>query len=1070
MTNHRWERHGSVVGLRRWVLLGIAVTLGSGWPALAQVVPESAYAALRWRLVGPFRGGRVLAVAGIPGDPTTFYFGSVGGGVWKTANAGLTWEPLFDHEPTASIGALAVAPSDPMVIYVGTGEAALRSDISFGTGVYKSTDGGAHWSHLGLDDTRHIGRILVDRRNPDVVLVAALGHAFGPNPERGVFRSTDGGRTWQNVLYKDAATGAIDLAVDPSDADVVYAALWRAHRPPWSQYPPDEGPGSGLYRSTDGGQTWAPIGGQGLPVGPLGRIGVAVARGPEGPRVYALVGARQGSGLYRSDDGGATWRLAGADPRITNRNWYFCRVTVDPRNPDVVYVPNVALLRSSDGGATFEAIKGAPGGDDYHELWIDPQAATRMIVGSDQGATVSLDAGRTWSSWYNQPTAQFYHVATDDQFPYRVYGAQQDAGTAATVSRSDYGEITFRDWQPVGAGESGYIAPDPLHPGIVYGGDAYGGAWRFDRTTGQSQDISPWPVSFFGQPMPERKYRFTWTSPLVFDRLDAHVLYLGAEVLLRTRDGGLHWEAISPDLTGARPAARSAAGPVTVANAAARGYGVIYSVAPSPLRGGVIWIGTDDGLIQLTTDAGQHWHDVTPAGLESWSKISVIEASPFDPGAAYAAVDRHRLDDFAPHLHRTRDYGRHWTPISEGIEPTAYVQVVRADPGRRGLLYAGTETGVYVSFDDGEHWQSLQLNLPPASVRDLVVHDHDLVAATHGRAFWILDDLTPLEQLGDSVVRSSAHLFRPKPVIRIRRSENHDTPLPPEEPRGTNPPAGAIIAYYLGTTPAGAVTLEIADARGTLVRRFASDAPEASPPEPPQFAQEWLPRATPLTRHPGVNRLVWDLRYPPPPTERHSYSIAAIAGQGTVAEPEGPLVLPGSYRITLTVREQSSVQPLRVELDPRVRVTRDALASQLRLALEVWNALAEQRTLHDAADALVRDLRGLAARDLDAETRSALGTLQQDAERLARAARSADLGGLETAVESADRAPTQQSREAFADLEGRLARTRRQWHELVARDLAALNVRLGQRGLAPLRAATERPERIELPPGTGGGR
>ncbi len=1066
MTGQSFARWAVVVA--QAALLVAAVAQGGGRAALAQSVPESSYAALRWRLIGPFRGGRVLTVAGIPGDPTTFYFGSVDGGVWKTPNAGVTWEPLFDHEPVASIGALALAPSDPSVIYVGTGEPDMRSNITFGAGVYKSSDGGAHWAHLGLDDTRHIGKIVVDPRNPSVVLVAALGHAYGPNTERGVFRSADGGRTWDRVLYKDAETGAIDLALDPGDPEQMYAALWQARRTPWSQYPPDEGPGSGLYRSGDGGKTWAPVGGRGLPAGPLGRIGLATARGPEGARVYALVGAREGAGLYRSDDAGATWRLVGADPRITSRNWYFCRVTVDPRNPAVVYVPNVALLRSTDGGATFEAIKGAPGGDDYHELWVDPQVGTRMIVGSDQGATVSLDGGRTWSSWYNQPTAQFYHVATDGQFPYRVYGAQQDAGTAATLSRSDYGEITFRDWQPVGAGESGYIAPDPLHPEIVYGGDASGGAWRFDRTTGQSQDIAPWPLSFFGQPMPERKYRFTWTSPLVFDRLDPATLYLGAQVLFRTRDGGLHWDAISPDLAGAQPEGRSQSGPVSVANARARGYGVIYSVAPSPLQKGLIWVGTDDGLIQLTTDAGQTWRNVTPPGLEPWSKISLIEASPVAAGAAYAAVDRHRLDDFAPYIYRTRDYGQHWTTLGRGIAPHAYVQVVRADPARAGLLYAGTELGVYVSFNDGDDWQPLQLNLPTVSVRDLAVHDHDLVAATHGRAFWILDDVTPLEQLNDTVLRSSAHLFRPARAIRIRRSENRDTPLPPEEPHGTNPPAGAIIDYYLGTVPAGPITLEVRDGGGHLVRRFSSDAGPPAPQEPPpQIAAEWLPHPEPLPRRAGLNRFVWNLRYPPPPAERHGYSMAAIAGQGTVEEPEGPLVLPGEYRVTLTVAGQTYSERLQVELDPRVHVTVTALADQLRLALEIWNANAQEYALHRTAEALADQVRGLLGRDLDAETRSAAAALEQELQRFGRGSRAADLRGLETAVTSADRAPTTQSRVAFDELSRRLAAEQTRWQELATRDLASLNTRLALRGLAPLRPALEPAEHVEIRATTG---
>ena len=1073
MSELRSARNGRPAGVPGLGGLGLgflaaSIMLGAGGPsrlACAQSVlpPETSYAALRWRLIGPHRGGRVLAVAGIPGDATTFYFGAVDGGVWRTTNAGLTWEPLFDREPVASVGALAIAPSNPKVVYVGTGEASIRSDITFGAGVYKSTDGGARWRFVGLEDTRHIGRILIDPKNPDVVLVAALGHAYGPNPERGVFRSTDGGRTWAKVLYKNPDTGAIDLASDPDDPHVVYAALWQARRPAWSQYPPDEGPGSGLYRSSDGGATWTELTGHGLPAGPLGRIGLAVARGKHGARVYALVGADKGAGVYRSDDAGDSWRLAGSDPRITSRNWYFCRIAVDPRDPDVVYVPNVALLRSTDGGKTFTAIKGAPGGDDYHELWIDPHAPARMIVGSDQGATISLDGGATWSSWYNQPTAQFYHVVTDDQFPYRVYGAQQDAGTAGITSRSDYGEITFRDWAPIGAGESGYIAPDPLNPDIIYGGDTYGGVFRFDRTTGQAQDISPWPVSTFGRPMPQRKYRFTWTSPLVFDRLDRHTLYHGAQVLFRTRDGGLHWDAISPDLTGANPEAQAETGAVTIADAAARGYGVIYTIAPSPLFAGLIWVGTDDGLIHVTTDGGGHWQNVTPEGLAPWSKVTLIEASPLDAGTAYAAVDRHRLDDFAPYIYRTRDSGRHWVRIDGGIAPHAYVHVVRADPARAGLLYAGTETGVYVSFDDGEHWQSLQLNLPPASVRDLAVHDNDLVAGTHGRSFWVLDDVTPLQQLGDEVSRSHAHLFRPERAIRLRHSENRDTPLPPEEPHGTNPPAGAVIDYYLAAAAAGSVTLEILDRDGRLLRRFSSDERAEPPKEPPQFTSAWLPRAEPPTRHAGLNRFVWDLRYPRPPVDRYGYSIAAVVGQGTVEEPQGPLVLPGEYRVRLTVGSESDTQPLRVEMDPRVHVPAGALADQLRLALEIWNALADEDALRGAVRQLGDDLRTLERRSLDDATRGAIVSLEQRADSLGRALSGGDLADLETVVGSADREPTQQSRDVFDELSGRLGQARRRWEQIQMQEVAAVNDLLRRSGLPPVRAVAAQPEHIEIP-------
>src|SRR5437660_1480127 len=925
---------------RSVLLLGLVACALAPAVARAQTIPPRAYGALRWRLIGPHRGGRVLAVAGVPGDPATFYFGAVDGGVWRTRNAGVTWEPLFDTQPIASIG----------------------------------------------------------------------------------------------------------LAADPADPQIVYAALYQARRTPWEQYAPNEGPGSGLYKSSDGGATWTPLTGHGLPAGPLGRIGLAVGGGRDG-RVYALIGAKTEQGLYRSDDRGATWRLAGSDPRLTSRNWYFCRVTVDPENSDVVYVPNVALLESSDGGRTFRVLKGQPGGDDYHELWVDPRSATRMIVGSDQGAVITLDGGRTWSSWFNQPTAQFYHVVTDDAFPYRVYGAQQDVGTAGVASRSDFGEITFRDWAPVGAGESGYIAPDPLDPDLVYGGDTYGGVHRFDRRTGQSQGTSPWPVSSLGVPMPQRKYRFTWTSPLVFDRVDRHALYLGAQMVLRTRDGGLHWEAISPDLTGAagRPTATDTGLPA-VADAAARGYGVVYTIAPSPRAAGLLWVGSDDGLMHRTTDGGGHWQNVTPQGLPPWSTVSLLEASPFDTAAAYAAVDRHRVDDFAPYIYRTRDGGAHWTRADSGIAPQAYVQAVRADPERPGLLYAGTETGVYVSFDDGDHWQSLQLNLPIASVRDLAVHGRDLIAATHGRSFWVLDDLTPLRQLGDSALRAPVHLFAPAPGVRLRRSVSNDTPLPPEEPHGANPPAGAVIDYLLQAVPGGPVTVEIRDARGAVVRRFSSEDHAAPPAEPPQIADEWLPRLDPPTRNVGLNRFVWDLRYPPPPAARYGYSIAAIAGPGTVAEPQGPLVLPGVYEVRLGVAGQTYARSLRIELDPRVHVADSALVAQLRLGLDIWNAMAQQHALAGSLRSARDQIRALAGRSLDRATQASLTALEGLADSLARAAGGAgdELAGLETAVESADRGPSEQGRVVFAAQRERVAGAARRWQQVLTSQLPALNARLGR--------------------------
>ena len=937
------------------------------WATLAQAQPR-----MQWRLVGPFRGGRALAIEGVAGDPATFYFGGVAGGVWKSGNAGRTWEPLTDAQPLASVGALALAPSDPNVIYVGSGEVDLRSDITYGNGMWKSTDGGHAWTHLGLDSTRQIGRILVDPHDPNTLLVAAFGHSYGPNADRGVYRSTDGGQTWQKTLYRNERAGAIDLAWDPKDPHVVYAALWEAHRPPWSQYPPIEGPGGGVFKSTDEGVTWTEL--SGLPADG-GRIGLATARGV----VYAIC---EGKGLFRSDDAGATWHETSTDPRL-GRGWYFGQIFVDPSNPDVVYAPNVAILKSADGGRTFTAIKGNPGGDDYHYMWIDPTNGRHVAFASDQGVGISFDGGTTWSSWFNQPTAQFYHVITDNRWPYWIYGAQQDAGSMGVISRSDYGTITYRDWMLPGAGESGMIAIDPADSNIIYGGNTYGGLLRFDRTTSQTQDIQPWPRDAFDVPLDQRKFRFTWTSPIVFDPIDKQSLYMGSQRLLRTMDGGLHWELASPALS------RSDSG-------------VIYAVAPSPKREGLIWAGSDDGRIEVTLDRGLHWSDVTPQGLAPWSKASIIDASALDSATAYVAVDRHRLDDIAPYIYKTHDLGKHWSRADQGIPFGAYVRAVRADPVRKGLLYAGTELGVYVSVDDGEHWKSLQLNLPVSPIHDLVIHDGDLIVATHGRSFWVLDDIEPLRETAPT----SAHLFAPAKAVRIRRSANLDTPLPPETPHGDNPPAGAIIDYYLPSHET--VSLDILDAQGTVVRHFQSDQPGdstivSSPKHPPSFTSDWLPRPVILPADSGLNRFVWNLRYARPPAPSYEYSIAAIPGQGTVGEPEGPLVVPGTYRVRLTVGSATQTQPLRIVLDPRVRVAPTVLTSQLRVAKQIWNAMAE-------AEALTR-----AAGD------SAMESVHANAI-------AGGLAHLLNMVESADRSPTAPVQDALADYRAQLTAARTKLH------------------------------------------
>jgi photosystem II stability/assembly factor-like uncharacterized protein len=1001
-------------------------------PLFAQQVDPSLISGLRWRMIGPFRGGPSIAVNGVQSQPNVYYFGSVGGGVWKSVNAGETWEPIFDDQPIASVGALAVAPSDPNVIYVGTGEADFRSDLSYGNGMYKSSDGGKTWSHIGLRDSRHIARIVVDPRNPGRVLVAALGDAYSPNPERGVFQSTDGGATWQKVLYKDENIGAIDLAADPDDPQTFYAGLLHDQRPPWSTYPPFTTSGA-IYKSTDGGANWKQITGGGLPAGDWGRVGLAVARGTHGRRVYALIDAHDG-GLFRSDDGGATWTLVGSDPRIRGRLWYFCEVTVDPKDPDTVYLPNVSLYRSADGGKTFAGIKGAPGGDDYHSLWIDPSNPQRMIFGSDQGVGVSVDGGKSWSSWYNQPTAQIYHVAVDNQFPYHVYGAQQDSGTLDTTSRGNDGSITFRDWHPAGAGESGYIVPDPADPNIVYGGGTYGELFRYDKRTGQSQNIAPEAVRMFGADPAKAAYRFTWTSPLVFSPHDPHVLYFGSQSLLRTTDRGMSWRKISPDLTGSDPNAAHD-GPLTVENARQRGHGVIYTIAPSPLKEGQIWVGTDTGLVQLTRDGGKTWNDVTPPGLTPWSKISMLEASRFDAGTAYAAVDRHRLSDIGPHVYRTHDFGKSWTPIVSGIADGAFVRAVREDSARKGLIFAGTELGVYFSIDDGDHWQALQLNLPAAPVHDIAVKNNDLVIATHGRAFWILDDITPLRQLSGASASTPVIVFPPATAMRVRPSTNHDTPLPAEVPAGENPPPGAVFYYYLRSPAQGEVKIEILDSRGRVVRTYSSAGTAwAAPTNLPIPAHWFLPPAQPATAA-GMHRFVWDLRYSVPPAPRPEYGMSTAFGLGVPLEPEGPQALPGSYQVKLTVGGKSYTQALKLTMDPRVPTTPQDLEKQFvladRLAQGLEQALATTREIHDAraggriSEDLERRLTG------DGGGQGAGAALADDPAGPARIAPLSQLAGtlgqLIGAVDSADAAPTTQAEQAANEALAQLQATIAEW-------------------------------------------
>ncbi len=878
----------------------------SGVLAQPQRIDASLYGGLRWRGIGPFRGGRVNGVSGVPGQPNTFYFGSVGGGVWKTTNAGRTWLPIFDSQPIASIGAIGVAPSNPNVVYVGTGEADMRSQISYGNGMYKSTDGGRTWTHIGLDNTRQIGRVLVDPLNPDVVFVAALGHVYGANPDRGVFRTRDGGATWQRVLFKNNDVGAIDLNFDPATSQTIYASLWNTRRPPWSIYPPSYGPGSGLYKSTDGGATWQPLG-AGLPTDGLGRIGVAVAPSMR-TRVYAIVDAKEG-GLFRSDDAGATFAKVSSDARIWGRGWYFGKIVVDPRNADLVYVSNTGVYRSRDGGRTFgEPFKGSPGGDDYHQLWISAEDSSRMILGGDQGAVISVDGLNdhpTWSSWLNQPTAQVYRIAVDNAFPYWVTGAQQDSGAVRVRSRGRFAGITMRDWEPLCAGgESGYTAPDPLNPDIVFGGTVE----KCNVNTGKVERISP-EVDL---PTPARH---TWTLPLVFSPADPHALYFSDQYLFKTTDGGAHWARISDDMTRENPGVPPNLDAATAADVPpqSKRLGVIFTIAPSAVKAPLLWIGTDDGYIHLTQDDGRSWANVTPRAMSAWSKVVMLEASHFDANEAYAAVDRHRLDDNEPYIYRTRDAGRTWQTITNGLPPGVYLQTVKEDPKRRGLLVAGTELGVFVSFDDGDRWQALQLNLPPASMRDLAFHDNDLIVATHGRGFWVLDDISALRQAADAT-SSAAHLFKPADAIILPDGTDAGTPTQKDEPTAEDPPAGAIVDYYLKDAAAGPVTIEILNAAGATIRRFSSADPrQAVDPNTLEVKAVWRRAQDPPSTGAGMHRFVWDLRPEAPEGGRGGGGRGgAGGGRGSL-----PPVAPGAFSVKLDVNGKSYTQPLTVKPDPR---------------------------------------------------------------------------------------------------------------------------------------------------------
>ncbi|HET9743709.1 MAG TPA: glycoside hydrolase [Terriglobales bacterium] len=928
----------------------IALVFSLAVPVLGQQSVIDFSHALHWRSIGPFRGGRTRAIAGIPNEPNTFYMAPVNGGLWKTVDAGRTWLPVFDHEPTGSIGAIALAPSNPDIVYVGSGEGLHRPDLSVGDGIYKSSDGGKTWTHLGLRDGQQIRTIVVDPRDPNTLLVAVVGHPYGPNAERGIYRSTDGGENFQKVLYKDENTGGADIEVDPKNPDIIYATMWEAQEGPWENAA-WEGPGGGIYKSEDGGKTWHQIATD--LAGGVSQANLAIA--PSDPnRMYAAIADAKGAvKVYRSDDGGNTWMNPTDDPRPAVRigGGDLPVPAVDPKDPNTVYFTSTVVWKSTDGGKTWTGFRGAPGGDDYQNIWINPNNPNIVFLASDQGAIVTVDDGQSWSSWYNQPTAQLYHVSADNAFPYRVCSGQQESGSVCIATRSNDGEITFRDWHPVAAEEYGYVAPDPRDPEIVYGGKLT----RYNRRTGQGQDVSPVPTR-------SGNFRVERTEPVVFSPVDPRILYFAANTLWQTSDGGDHWKQISPDLTRKTWEVPASVGKYrNEPSAQPTQRGVIYAIAPSPLDVNRIWAGTDDGLIQLTTNGGASWTNVTPPALVPWAKVSVIEASHFDPHTAWAAINTLRLDDLRPHIYRTHDDGKTWQEIVTGITANQDVNAVREDPKRKGLLFAGTEDQVYVSFDDGDHWESLRLNMPATSVRDLLAKDDDLIAATHGRGFWILDNIGPLRQMS-SIAAQGTELLHPATAMRIRWDTNSDTPLPPDVPAGENPPDGAALDYFLAPGVSGPVVLEINDSTGKLVRRFASTDPVPQIDPRLEVPDYWVRPSQALSAEPGLHRFLWDMHYAPISGMRAQYPIAAVF-HNTAPAPTSPWVMPGQYTVKLTVNGQTYSQPLTVTMDPRVKTPVQGLRQQFELSMQLYQAaeeMSQDLTQVESALSQIEQLKGRA--------------------------------------------------------------------------------------------------------------
>jgi photosystem II stability/assembly factor-like uncharacterized protein len=1042
-------------------------------------VAPSLLASLELRTIGPFRGGRVVAVSGDPVNPQVFYFGSTGGGVWKTTDGGQYWENISDgFFKRASVGAIAVAPSDPNVIYVGMGETTIRGNVSHGDGVYRSTDGGQTWSHLGLEDTRHIGKIRIHPHNPDLIYVAALGHAHGPNRERGVFRSRDGGKTWENILFLNEEVGSHDIALDPHNPRILYAALWRARRLPYTLN--SGGEGCGLYKSTDGGETWTDISRhKGLPTGMLGKIGVTVS-GARKDRVWAIVEAEDGA-IFRSDDAGTTWERLSDEKDLRKRPWYYQHIYADPQDANTLWILNERCYKSIDGGETFTQIS-VPHGD-YHDLWIDPRDPKRMICGHDGGACVTFNGAESWSSIYNQPTAEFYHVITDNQVPYRVYGSQQDNTTITLPSYSALGAITIADYYEVGGCESGYIAIRPDDPNIVYAGCYQGFMTRYDHRTKQTRDISVWPEASGGWPAQDLNYRFQWTFPIVLSPHDPNVLFATGNHVFRSTNEGASWEEISPDLTrNEKSRMGPSGGPITKDLVGTEYYGTIFAFVESPQQQGLFWAGSDDGLLHVSQDGGQNWQNITPGALPEWALVSIIEPSPHDPASAYLAATCYKQDDFQPYLFKTNDYGKTWTKITTGIPDNDFTRVIREDPLRRGLLYAGTETGLYVSFDDGAHWQSLRLNMPAVPIHDCVIKDDDLVVATHGRSFWILDDISPLRQVSDEVCEASVHLFQPRATTRFLAAFSYDMPPTPGKnfaflgpfqatyrqheiatgekvkkyiDAGQNPPDGAVIHYTLKEQPQGEVTLTLLTASGQVIRTFSSKEKEEQLRPRPDKDKEKKKKEPRVPKAAGANRFVWDLRYPPP---------TGIEGDRESEEiMKGPLVPPGVYQVQLTLGDQIHIQSFEVRKDPRISTSQEDLQQQFDLlqvirakVSEVHEAINIVRSIRRQADEWEQRTRGLDIHEslvtLGKSLKDKLSAIEEgliqpkvkdQMDTLSEPMRlSAKLASLAFTVASADAPPTRQARLLFDDLSARVATLTRRLHEIIDTDVVTFNTQV----------------------------